>query len=86
MSQSLVMWLVETQNKILSRIAILSYTPSVQVVRQNGLRIFTGNFHKNCHNFLFLGRILLRIVSNGDTICIFMHAKRYVWENSVARD
>ena len=37
-------WLVETQNKILSRIAILSYTSSVQVGRQNGLRIFGGFF------------------------------------------
>ena len=45
-------WLVETQNKILSRIAILSYTSSVQVGRQNGLRLFGGNFHKNGHNFL----------------------------------
>ena len=28
-------WLVETQNKILSRIAILSYTPSVQVASRD---------------------------------------------------
>ena len=82
----MITWLVETQNKILSRIAILSYTPSVQVVRQHGLRLFSENFHKTCHNFLSCLQILMRIVSNGDTICMFMHAKREVWQNSVARD
>ena len=44
-------WLVETQNKILYRIAILYYTSSVQVERQMGMRIFGQNFHKNGHNF-----------------------------------
>ena len=28
----------------------------------------------------------MRFVSDGDVICIFMHAKREVWENSVARE
>ena len=79
-------WLVETQNKILSRIAILSYTSSVQVGRQKCLRIFRIFGDKHVHNFLSCLQILLRVVSNGDTICIFMHAKREVWENSVARD
>ena len=44
-------WLVETQNKILSRIAILYYTSSVQVERQMGMRIFSETFYKNGHNF-----------------------------------
>ena len=40
-------WLVETQNKILYRIAILYYTSSVQVERQMGMRIFGQKFYKN---------------------------------------
>ena len=79
-------WLVETQNKILSRIAILYYTSSVQVERQMGMRIFSKNFHKNGDISGSLGRISMRFVSDGDVICIFMHAKREVWENSVARE
>ena len=79
-------WLVETQNKILSRIALLYYTSSVQVERQMGMRIFGQKFYKNGDISGSLGRIWMRFVSNGDVICIFMHAKREVWENSVARE
>ena len=48
----IAIWLVETQNKILSRIAILYYTSSVQVerqmgMRQMGMRIFSRKFYKN---------------------------------------
>ena len=28
----------------------------------------------------------MRFVSNGDVTCILVHAKREVWENSVARE
>ena len=79
-------WLVETQNKILSRIAILYYTSSVQVERQMGMRIFGPNFHKNGDISGSLGRISMRFVSDGDVICIFMHAKREVWEKSEAKN
>ena len=79
-------WLVETQNFILSRIAILYYTSPGQVERQMGMRLFSEKNHKNCHRFFSLGRISLRIVSSGDVICILVHAKREVWENSVARE
>ena len=79
-------WLVETQNYILSRIAILYYTSSVQVERQMGMRIFGQKFYKNGDISGSLGRIWMRFVSSGDVICIFVYAKREVWENSVARE
>ena len=79
-------WLVETQNYILSRIAILYYTSSVQVERQMGMRIFSTFFHKNGDISGSLGRIWMRFVSHGDVIYIFLYAKREVWENSVARE
>ena len=79
-------WLVETQNKILFRIAILYYTSSVQVERQMGMRIFGEKNYKNGDISGSLGRIWMRFVSSGAVICIFTHAKREVWENSVARE
>ena len=79
-------WLVETQNKILSRIAILYYTSSVQVERQMGMRIFSRTFYKNDDISGSLGLISMGFVSSGAVICIFVYAKREVWENSVARE
>ena len=81
-----IIWLVETQNYILSRIATLYYTSSVQVERQMGMRIFGLKFYKNGDISGSLGRIWMRFVLNGDAICIFVHAKGEVWESSVARE
>ena len=106
-------WLVETQNKILYRIAILYYTSSVQVERQMAcrvvrtlstysksntlaeagaierqlvLRLFVNFCDKNGDIFFDSRAIVVRLVVNGDTICNFIHAKREVWEKSVAND
>ena len=54
--------------------------------RQLCSRLFIKFCHKNCHNFLFLLQIFMRHVVNGDCYQNFMHAKREVWEKSVARE
>ena len=57
-----------------------------QVGRQMGMRIFSEKFYKNGDISGSLGRISMRFVSSGVVIWIFVHAKREVWENSVARE
>ena len=79
-------WLVETQNTILSRIAILYYTSSVQIERQMGMLIFGQKFRKNGDISESLGRISVRFVSSGAVVRIFVYAKRKLWENFVARE
>ena len=51
-----------------------------------GMRIFSEKFYKNGDISGSLGRIWMRFVSSGAVICIFVHAKREVWENFVARE
>ena len=62
------------------------YTSSVQVERQVGMRIFSRKFHKNGDISGSRSQIWMRFVSSGAVICIFIHAKREVWENFVARE
>ena len=58
----------------------------MQVERQMGMRKSRRKFHKNGDISGSVGRIWMRFVSSGAVICIFVHAKREVWENSVARE
>ena len=57
-----------------------------QVERQLGLRLFIKTYHKHGDIFFDSRAISMRVVVNGDMIYNFMHAKREVWEKSVARE
>ena len=57
-----------------------------QVERQLGLRLFVKFCHKNGDIFFDSRAISMRHVVNGDRYYNFMHAKREVWEKSVARE
>ena len=57
-----------------------------QVERQLCSRLFIKFCHKNGDIFFDFPEIVMRDVVNGDCYQNFMHAKREVWEKSVARD
>ena len=56
------------------------------IERQLVFRLFIRFCHKNRDIFFDSRAIVLRLVVNRDKICNFMHAKREVWEKSVARE
>ena len=56
------------------------------IERQLVLRLFVNFGHKNGDISFDFPEIFMRVVVNGDKICNFMHAKREVWEKSVARE
>ena len=56
------------------------------IERQLVLRLFVRFCHKNGDIFFDSRAIVLRLVVNGNKVCNFIHAKREVWEKSVARE
>ena len=55
------------------------------IERQLVLRLFINFCHKNGDIFFDFPEIVMKVVVNQAKICNFMHAKREVWEKSVAR-
>ena len=56
------------------------------IERQLVLRLFINFCYKNVDISFDFPEIFMRVVVNGDKICNFIHAKREVWEKSVARE
>ena len=56
------------------------------IERQLCTRLFINFCHKNDDISFDFPEISMRVVVNGDRYYNFMHAKREVWENYVAKD